>query len=391
MDEAAAELGIDPVELRRRNLHAPGGSSALGFRFTTCGQRECLEAVERALAPRTPRPRGRGVGIAGVFGPGGGTRVHGNSDGCGAAVKMEDDGTVQVLVGGQEIGQGGSTIAAQVAAETLGVEYGAVRVEASDTRVIPWDLGTHGSRNTFVAGNAVAGAAAKLRARLMDVAAGLLEAPPADLVARGGRVSVRGAPARTVAMAEVARAAHYRRGGTSLVAEHFYDPPTDVPDALGRGNKSATYAFGFQGAEVEVDEETGQVTVLRVVAAHDVGRAINPLGVTGQVEGGVAQGIGYALVEDLFSPDGRQVMTNLEGYKIPCAADVPLDIETILIETDDPEGPFGAKGVAEPGTIPIAPAIANAVADAIGVRIRDLPITPEKVVAALRARRVRSE
>jgi 4-hydroxybenzoyl-CoA reductase alpha subunit len=383
VEEAAAELGMDPIELRRRNLYRPGDVSALGFRFGTCAQRECLEAVVAALEPWRPRPRGRGVGIAGLFGPGGGTRVHGNSDGCGAILKLEDDGSLQIITGGQEIGQGGSTVLAQIAAETLGVPIDRIRIENSDTNLMPWDLGTHGSRNTFVAGNAVAGAARKLRARLVAVAAELLEAAAEDLVTEGGRVAVRGAPGRAVSIADVARSAHYRNQGALLIAEHFYDPPTEQPNADGRGNKSAAYAFGFHGAEVEVDAETGEVRVLRLVAAHDIGRAINPKGVEGQVEGGVAQGLGMTLIENMFADDGQTLMANLQDYKIPVALDVPEAIETVLVETSDPEGPFGAKGVAEPGIIPVAPAIVNAIANAVGVRIRDLPATPERILAAV--------
>jgi CO/xanthine dehydrogenase Mo-binding subunit len=383
VDEAAAEIGLDPIELRRRNLYAPGDVSSLGFRFGTCAQRECLEAVVEALRPTEPRKRGRGVGIAGLFGPGGGTRVHGNSDGCGAILKLEDDGTLQIITGGQEIGQGGSTIMAQIAAETLGVPIGGIRIENSDTNLMPWDLGTHGSRNTFVAGNAVAGAARKLRERVVAVAAEMLEAAPEDLVTADGRVAVRGAPQRSVTISQVARSAHYRNNGSLLIVEHFYDPPTEQPNAEGQGNKSAAYAFGFHGAEVEVDEETGEVKVLRIVAAHDIGRAINPLGVEGQVEGGVAQGLGMTLIESMFADDGQTLLSNLQDYKIPVALDVPEAIETVLVESADPEGPFGAKGVAEPGIIPVAPAIVNAIANAVGVRIRDLPAIPEKILSAL--------
>jgi xanthine dehydrogenase molybdenum-binding subunit len=386
LDEAAAELRLDVVELRRRNLYVPGDVSALGFRFGTCAQRECLEAVSERLAVHVERPRGRGVGLAGLFGPAGGTRVHGNSDGCGAILKLEDDGTLQVMTGGQEIGQGGATVVAQVAAETVGVPYGAVRVESSDTNLIPWDLGTHGSRNTFIAGNAVAGAGRKLKDRMLAVAGELLGTRPDALAAADGRVFVRATPERSVSVADVARAAHYRHGGSQLIAEHFYDPPTEQPDARGYGNKSAAYAFGFHGAEVEVDEETGEVRVLRVVAAHDIGRAINPRGVEGQVEGGIAQGLGFALTETLFADDGHTALSNFHDYKIPAALDMPETIETVLVEKPDPEGPYGAKGVAEPATIPVAAAIVNAIADAVGVRIRDLPATPEKIVEALAER-----
>jgi xanthine dehydrogenase molybdenum-binding subunit len=388
LDEAAAELGIDRFELRRKNLHEAGEETVLGYRLDSCTQRECFDAVLGALRPREKRARGRGIGIAGAFNPGGGTRVHGNSDGCGAILKLEDDGNLQVLVGGQEIGQGGMTVVAQMAAQAVGVPYEAVRVESSDTNLIPWDLGTHGSRNTFVSGNAVIGAAAKLRAQMLKVAAGLLDhKDTADLEISDGRVSIRGDAGKSVSVAEVAKAAHYRREGSQLMAEHFYDPPTEEPNSLGHGNKSAAYSFAFHGAEVEVDQETGEVKLLRLVAAHDAGKVINPLGAEGQIEGGVAQGIGFAVMEKLFGDRGEKLYSNMQDYKIPAAADMPDRVESIFIEKRDPKGPFGAKGVAEPAVIPVAPAIANAIADAIGVRIRDLPITPESVCDALRGKR----
>jgi CO/xanthine dehydrogenase Mo-binding subunit len=184
----------------------------------------------------------------------------------------------------------------------------------------------------------------------------------------------------------VAKAAHYRREGRQLIAEHFYDPPTEEPNALGYGNKSAAYSFAFHGAEVEVDQETGEVRVLRLVAAHDAGQVINPLGAAGQIEGGVAQGLGFAVMENLFGDRGEKLYSNLQDYKIPAAADMPQRIESIFIESRDPQGPFGAKGIAEPAVIPVAPAIANAIADAIGVRVRDLPITPESICATLRGK-----
>jgi xanthine dehydrogenase molybdenum-binding subunit len=204
-------------------------------------------------------------------------------------------------------------------------------------------------------------------------------------VAGDGRVTVRGAPDRAVSIADVARSAHYRNNGSLLIAEHFYDPPTEQPGPDGKGNKSAAYAFGFHGAEVEVDEETGEVRVLRMVAAHDIGRAINPKGVEGQVEGGIAQGLGYALFETMFADDGHTPFSNLQDYKLPAAVDVPDAIETILVETRDPAGPYGAKGVAEPGIVPVAPAVVNAIAHAVGVRIRDLPATPEKILDGMAA------
>jgi CO/xanthine dehydrogenase Mo-binding subunit len=230
----------------------------------------------------------------------------------------------------------------------------------------------------------VIGAAAKLRAQILEIAAGLLGRPGIDgLEVSDGRVTVRGETGIGVSVAEVAKAAHYRREGNQLMAEHFYDPPTEEPNSVGHGNKSAAYSFAFHGAEVEVDQETGEVKLLRLVAAHDAGQVINPLGAEGQIEGGVAQGIGFALMENLFGEDGQKLYSNMQDYKIPAAADMPDRVESIFVEDRDPKGPFGAKGIAEPAVIPVAPAIANAIADAIGARIRDLPLTPESICKAV--------
>jgi xanthine dehydrogenase molybdenum-binding subunit len=168
-----------------------------------------------------------------------------------------------------------------------------------------------------------------------------------------------------------------------VMAEYFYDPPNENLDREFKGNLSVTYAYGTHGVEVEVDKETGQVKILRYVAAHDVGRAINPMLLEGQVYGGVTQGIGYALTERLILQNGKVMNANFLDYKMLTAKDVP-NIETIVVETNDPFGPFGAKGIGEPGLVPTAPAIANAIYDAVGVRIKELPITPEKVLAALK-------
>ncbi|MBM4321420.1 MAG: xanthine dehydrogenase family protein molybdopterin-binding subunit, partial [Deltaproteobacteria bacterium] len=176
--------------------------------------------------------------------------------------------------------------------------------------------------------------------------------------------------------------------GQMLSVEVFYDPPNELPDfEKGIGNMSATYAYGTQGAEVEVDEETGEVEILRLAAAHDVGRAINPQTLRGQLIGALAQGVGFALYEQLFSAQGKILNTNFCDYKIPTIQEMSFPIDLDFVETDDPFGPFGAKGVGEPGLVPTAPAIANAIHDAVGVRLHDLPITPEKVLAALRKRR----
>lgn len=184
-------------------------------------------------------------------------------------------------------------------------------------------------------------------------------------------------------MGKVLRKAHYTLGGRMLVAENFYDPPNENFDQTFRGNLSVAYAYGAHGVEVEVDRETGQVKILNYVAAHDVGKAINPMLLEGQIYGGGLQGIGYALGERMIWDKGYLKNGNFLDYKMPTVRDVP-PVQAVIVESDEQAGPFGAKGIGEPGLVPTAPAIANAVYDAVGVRIKDLPITPEKVLRALK-------
>ena len=196
-------------------------------------------------------------------------------------------------------------------------------------------------------------------------------------------------PEKKSPIGKILRAAHYTAGGRMMIAEYFYDPPNENLDPKEwKGNLSVTYAYGTHGVEVEVDRETGQVKILKYVAAHDVGRAINPMLLEGQVYGGATMGIGYALTERLILKNGKVMNPNFLDYKMLTAKDVP-NIEPIVIETNDPFGPFGAKGIGEPGLVPTAPAIANAIYDAVGVRIKELPITPEKVLAALKEKATR--
>jgi xanthine dehydrogenase molybdenum-binding subunit len=206
-----------------------------------------------------------------------------------------------------------------------------------------------------------------------------------------GYVFIKDAPSEPwlrMDLGRLLRAGHFRQQGQMLTVEAFYDPPNELPDnEKGFGNLSATYAFGTQGAEVEVDTETGDVKILRIVAAHDVGKVLNPPGLKGQIYGALAQGVGYALYEELRSDEGSIQNPDFRDYKIPRTQEMDFPIDLAFIETDDSFGPFGAKGVAEPGLVPTAPAIANAICNAIGVRIRDLPITPEKVLDALKNRR----
>ncbi len=402
MDRLAEALRLDPIDFRLRNANRPNEETPQGLKITSCGLRECLEAVAaKADTPRMwneggrvraqgglhpssfiPHPfKKRGIGFASTLNVGGGARIY-RSDGCGATVKVDDFGHVSLITGSTEIGQGSETALAQIVAEVLGVKVADVTVLNSDTDVKPWDVGVHASRTTFIAGNAAHLAAIDARRQIFETASEMLGVSPEQLIARDGRVFDR-INGKSIELGKVARARHFREGGSVISGEGWYDPPTKLVDKdTYKGNISATYGFGSQLAEVEVDTETGHVRVLRLVCANDVGRAINPMAVEGQIEGGAQMGLGYALTEEVIVKDGRVLNPDFLDYRLFTAADMP-DIETVVIETDDPQGPFGAKGVGEMGGTPTAAAIANAIYDAIGVRMTTLPMTPERVLKAL--------
>jgi len=409
MDMLAEKLGMDPVEFRLRNANIPNEETPQGLKITSCGLRECITEVAERIGwerrnsefgirnseshkehatsqfPIPHSPIRRGIGIACTLNVGGGARIY-RSDGCGATVKVDDFGRVTLVSGSTEIGQGSETALAQIVAEALGVRVEDITVINSDTSVKPWDVGTHASRTTFIAGNAAWIAANDAKRQILDAASKLLNAPPEELECRDRLIRMRG-DTKTIAFDKVVRSLHYREGGAVVIGTGWYDPPTKLVDKdTYKGNISAAYGFGAQAAEVEVDTETGQVRVLKIIAAHDVGRAINPMYVEGQIEGGAQMGVGYALTEELQVREGRVLNPSLLDYRMPTALDMP-QIESVIVETGDPEGPFGAKGVGEMGGTPTAAAIANAVYNAVGVRLNQLPMTGERVLRALKEKR----
>jgi len=396
-DMLAHELGMDPVEFRLKNANQPGDVTGQGVRITSCGLRECIEKAAEKMRrgdtgtrrhgdssplPVSPSPC-LGWGMACQLHVGGGARIY-PSDGCGTTIKVDDYGKVTVITGSSDMGQGSETAIAQIVAEEMGVPVESITVLNTDTDITPWDVGAHASRTTFIAGNSARLAAADAKRQILEAAAQAYNQKIENLDMRAGQIFVKGEPEEGIPYAKAIRAGHFRPDGDVILARGWYEPPTEKQDKEFRGNISATYGFAAQAAEVEVDTETGEVKVLRIAAAHDVGRAINPMAVEGQIEGGVAMGLGYALSEELVLQEGRLLNPNFADYALPTALDMP-PIETIIVETIDPEGPFGAKGMAEPANNPTAPAIANAVYDAVGVRIKDLPITAEKVLMKLKA------
>ncbi|MGE5258496.1 MAG: xanthine dehydrogenase family protein molybdopterin-binding subunit [Hyphomicrobiales bacterium] len=385
IDMLAEVAGIDPLEFRRINANQSGDVSSQGLRITTCGLMECMDAVKAELNWEQPRPPGEGVGIAALIHVGGGARVY-KSDGCGTILKMDDFGKVDLFTGATDMGQGADTVIAQIVAEELGLGMEDIHVIHSDTDICPWDVGSHASRTTFIAGNAALGAARKIKSRILEMGAKELYAPLEKLMLRNRHIQHLDEPDRRVEIGKLLRKAHFSHGGQMLMAEHFYDPANENMGRDFRGNMSMTYTFGAHGVRVKVDEETGKVKILKYVAAHDVGKAINPMLLEGQVYGGVMMGIGYALSEQVILEKGETMNPNFRDYKILTAKDL-VPIEAPVLETHDKDGPYGAKGIGEPGYVPSAPAIANAIYNAVGVRIKDLPMTPERVLAAIREKK----
>ena len=385
MDILAETAGIDRLEIRRINANQPGDETPQGFKITTCGLPECIDAVEKALHLDKPRAAGEGIGIASLIHVGGGARIY-KSDGCGAIIKLDDFGKADVFTGASDMGQGADTVLAQIVAEHLGLEVDDIHVIHHDSDICPWDVGAHASRTTFVAGNAALGAAEKIRTRILEMGAGALGVPQGKLRLQNRHVFVQDDPEKSISIAKLLRKAHFSHGGTMMMADYFYDPANENMGRDFRGNLSMTYAFGTHGVRLKVDEETGKVEILDYVAAHDVGRAINPMLLDGQVHGGVMMGVGYALTEQVILEKGRNMNPDFRDYKILTAKDA-FPLTPVVIETIDPDGPYGAKGIGEPGCVPTAPAIANAIYDAIGVRITDLPITPERVLAEIKKKK----
>jgi len=340
------------------------------------------------------------MGLASLIHVGGGARVY-KSDGCGTIVKVDDFGKVDVFTGATDIGQGADTVISQMVAEEMGVLSEDINILDRDTDVCPWDVGVHASRTTFVAGNSAVMAARKVKEKILEIAGGYvdrwkdkdgtkheikLDDDPANLVIKDRMVYSVKEPEKKIALAKILRGAHYDKGGTMIMAECFYDPDNENLDRESKGNLSKTYAYGAHGVEVEVDQETGKVKILKYIAAHDVGRAINPMLLEGQIYGAAAMGTGYALTERLILEKGEVMNPNFRDYKVLTAKDI-IPMEPVIVETMDEDGPYGAKGIGEPGLVPTAPAIANAIYDAIGVRITDLPITPEKIRKALKEKK----
>jgi len=387
LDEIAEKLGMDPTDLRLKQLTEPNTVTVNGLRIGTTGLRECIEKVaERAEWKKKFRklPFGHGIGFAAsTYISGAGLPIYWNDmPHSGVQIKLDRGGGVTVFCGSTDIGQGSDSILAYATAEEFGIDPADIRVVTADTDLTPVDLGSYSSRVTVMTGNATIEACGKLKKTLLEVASEVLEVPADDLEFADGRVRSQSLPERGISFVECVQKTEAKFG--TLGATGSYRPPKHPANYKGSGC-GPTPAFTFSTAIVELhcDPETGEIKIDKVWIAHDCGRAFNPLLVEGQTEGSVYMALGEVLMEEqIFRKSGLHKIPSILEYKSPTTLETP-EIETILVETNDPEGPYGAKEAGQGPLLPVIPAVSNAVYDAVGVRIHEIPITPDKILRAL--------
>jgi 4-hydroxybenzoyl-CoA reductase subunit alpha len=413
IDSIAEELGMDPIEFRLKNVLASGDITCNDLNLSSFGMKECIGAVREGSqwdAKKGKMPKGKGIGMAtGFFVSGAGFPIYRSETAHSTVVikLSEDGGTVHVLTGSAEIGQGSDTTMAMIAAEALGVKLSDVRVTSGDTD-LSVDLGAYSSRQTLMTGHATKEAAEDVKRQVLEILGERLKVAIDDMDVKDGLIRFQGiipdfSSIRTsyvkehrgftdnpdeeehLSFKEAARIAYLAKG--TIVGTGKYKPGELGGKFKGAAvGTSPAYGCSAQAVEVTVDMETGKIRVDKMTDAHDCGRAINVTSVEGQMEGSLSMGLGEALFEEVkFDENGRILNANLAEYKIPTSIDMP-NIKTIIIESDEPNGPFGAKEVGEGAIMPTIPSILNAVYDAIGVRIHELPLTPERVYTALKSK-----
>ncbi|MCI0412110.1 4-hydroxybenzoyl-CoA reductase subunit alpha [bacterium] len=393
LDMIAHELGIDPAEIRLRNALKPNSCTVNDLRVTSYGYPDCIQkAVEHSgwKEKKGNLPYGKGIGIAGSHYVSGAANsiYRSKMPHSNVMLKMDMDAGVTIFTGTSEIGQGSDTIQVQIVAEELGITIDRVRIISADSDLTPMDLGSYSSRVTFMAGNACLEAARAMKEKVNKAASELLQIPAENLMNRENFVFDREDPSKRVSFEEAVVHALGTQGGT-LVTKGSYTPPKAAQGGKFHGagvGPGVAYSYAAQVAEVTVDPETGLVTVDRVVAAHDCGRALNPLTVEGQIEGSVSMGLGQAIQEQMIFDQGLVMNPGLLEYRTPGILDSPV-IESIIVESDESEGPYGAKEAGEGSLAAVIPAVGNAIFDAIGVRITELPFSPEKILKALKEKK----
>ena len=387
IDELADKLGMDPIELRLKNAMKNGDKQTGGHTVQVCGLSECLEKVRDQSDWTAKRSANSGSGKLTGMGVSAFSHICGLLS-TGAIVRLAEDGSIVLSTGAVDYGQGSDTVLAQICSEALQVDVGQVNFVAPDSDSSPYNWGTAASRTTYMVGRAVRDAALDVCDKILKAAESMLEVNTADLELKaGGRVGIVGSDV-SVSFFDVSMFSLYGAGGPIIGQSAMmydgepFDPKRTVMSGLPFSNLGI-YLFGAHAVEVEVDETTGKANVARAWLAHDVGKAINPSAVEGQIQGGFAQGLGYALHEELVWDGGRLVNPSFMDYKIPGAHDVPYEIHPIIVENPEPTGPFGARGIGEPGLVGVAPAVANAVFNATNIRVRSLPLTSEKILTEM--------
>jgi CO/xanthine dehydrogenase Mo-binding subunit len=375
-DALAREIGLDPVEFHLRNAVTKGHTNMTGTFIGSCGLKECITKVTRRAgwkrkSGRLPPLKGIGIGVGAMASGAKGVFRH---DTSAAFIKVQDDGTMSLIIGLPDMGQSSHTAMAIIAAEVLGVQPTDITVIAGDTDITPLDVGAFTQRGTFNTGNAVKAACLDARRQIEKTAAAKLGVKPARLVFRDRQIWPKGAPDKAVSFRQAVYDTLHSREGRFVMGRGFYNSPKETG--------TMAYSFGAQVAEVTVDPHTGIVTVDRVIAAHDVGRAINPRIVEGQIDGQIFSGMSQVLYEEMLLEDGQVMNPSRLDYKMPRSHEMPV-VEHFIVESVDPFGPFGAKEVGEGPIVCTLPAIANAVANAIGAPVNDMPITPWQVLRIL--------
>ena len=396
LDMIAEELGIDPVEIRLRNTienPKPGSIYETINKVTlkTCGIKECIEKVaedpiwkEREKRKRTEGNISRGVGFSSVSYLGG-ARLMGHQA-AAAVIRVCEDGTINLLTGATDAGQGSDVVLCQIAAEELGVPIEAIVIKRVDSAFTPVDPGTYGSRVTVIAGEATRKAAADARQQLLEFAAQTWRVNTEDIEIRDGQAFVKSDPEKSMPFGRLVRIACYSGTGAVIIGRGYSSygiQPMPTTFENGIGNAGTNYSFTAQSAEVEVDMETGQIRCVDTTIAHDCGRPLNPLTVEGQNEGGAIMGLGQVLYEDFIMDKGKTLNPTFLDFKMARSTDVP-NIKVMHVETNDPDGPFGAKEASEGSIVSAPPAVVSAIHDATGIWFKELPVTPEKIVKALK-------
>jgi len=393
LTDMAIKLGLDPIDVRLKNAMEPNTRTINDLDIGSCELKACLAEVKKKSGwekkwGKLPFGRGIGVGCGGFVSGAGYPIYRSNFPHSNAIIKVSEDGhTVILYTGETDIGQGSTTVLAQIAAEAMGTTYDRIKVVYADTETTPLGFGSYSSRVTLMGGNACKMAGEEIKRQMLEVASQMTGLSIDRLEIRGDRVYDRKNSNTELPWHEVA--GRYFDENGPLIGRGHYSPPAGLGgDFKGASvGTSPAYSFAACVCEVEVDLETGQIKVVKFFDAHDVGTPINPMGVEGQAEGAIVMMLGETLFEEmLFNEKGEILNPNLHDYLLPTAKDVP-PIETSTVDSYEPRGPFGAKEVGEGATLPVIGAIANAVYDAIGFRIKELPITPEKVLKGLREKR----